>query len=236
MTYRSLLLGFPMLSLACGALQSAPETASVDLGMQSQELEVKTSKRKAKQAKNSAEAATVDPRRVGDYYVHQFSGSFRQGPLTLTERIVGRNEDTLVIDYTLQDGETDKTLRVEFDAKSETPLKVSEVSDSGLAEVPLATYEAMLEQTIFVPDVNEELLAKSKGTCLVGPKELACETKRYRVLVGDDEATLSITHSRKMPGRDIAGEVTAVDGSVIYRAELLDAGHTPHANDSVAQK
>lgn len=194
-------------------------------------------KKALKQEPTPDGAARVSPRRAGDYFVHRFSGSFRQGPLTLIERVVAEREGTLIVDYTLEDGATDKTLRVTLDSETEAPVRVVELTEDTEVEMPLAAYEAMLAQTVFSPDVNEELLEETERTCLVGPKELDCEIKQYRVLVGDQQATLTVTESAEMPGRDLGGEVTAVDGSVIYRAELVEAGNTPAVDDgSVATK
>ena len=196
-------------------------------------------KKSGKQAELAeADAGTrVVPRHAGDYFVHRFTGSFRQGPLTLIERVVAERDGKLIVDYTLEDGATDKTLRVTLDSKTDEPLAVVELTEDGELEAPLAAYEAMLAQTVFSPDVNEALLEETERTCLVGPKELDCEIKQYRVFVGDQEAKLTVTQSAAMPGRDLGGEVTAVDGSVIYRAELVEAGNTPAVNDdSVATK
>lgn len=233
------ILGVSALSMGCGLVQgSPPETARSKLGDGAADVDSKAKRTKSKKrAKKSIEQrARLVPRKVGDYSVHRFSGSFRSGPLTLIERVVAEEEDSIVIDYTLEDGASDKTLRVTLDRESERPLRVTEVTDDGESEVPLATYEAMLAQTVFTPDINDALIEEDSQTCLVGPKELDCEVKQYRVFVGDQEATLTIAQSDAMPGRDVSGEITAVDGSVIYRAELLEAGNTPAAEDSLAKK
>ncbi len=231
-------VGASVLSFACSALHSTKaETADVDLGGSSGELKLAHQKKGHKKAhKKRSALARLAPRQVGDYYVHRFSGSFREGPLTLVERVVAEKDDVVVVDYTLEDGATEKTLRVKLDRETERPLSVSEVGDDGETPVPVAAYEAMLEQTVFAPDVNDALLDEHRQTCLVGPKELDCEVKEYRVFVGDDEAKLTVTASDDLPGRDIAGEITGVDGSVIYRAELVEAGNTPSLDKSVASK
>jgi hypothetical protein len=225
------------MSLGCSALvPPKAETARSEL-IEEQEAQSKPSKKKVQaKAKARVGRARLAPRKVGDYFVHRFSGSFRSGPLTLIERVVAADDKTLTVDYTLEDGVSDKTLRVELERDSERPRRVVELIDSGELEVPISAYEAMLAQTVFAPDVNDALLAEKKQTCLVGPKELDCEIKQYRVYVGDEEARLTVTESKSLPGRDVSGEVTAVDGSVIYRAELLEAGNTPRASDSMASK
>ena len=230
-------VGVSVLSMACSAFgPPKAETARSEL-IEAQAAQPKHSKKKARlKAKTRTGRARLAPRKVGDYFVHRFSGSFRSGPLTLIERVVTAEDNKLIIDYTLEDGISDKTLRVELERDSERPRRVVELTDAGELEVPIAAYEAMLAQTVFAPDVNDALLVEKKQTCLVGPKELDCEVKQYRVYVGDEEARLTVTESKSLPGRDVSGEITAVDGSVIYRAELVEAGNTPRASDSVASK
>lgn len=228
------------LSYACSPAHAPQaETARSELTVSIDEPETKPGAKRKKVEKDEpvADAARrVAPRRAGDYFVHRFSGSFRQGPLTLIERVVEERDGKLIVDYTLEDGATDKTLRVTLDSKTEAPLSVVELTEDGEVEVPVSAYEAMLAQTVFSPDVNEELLEETERTCLVGPKELDCEIKQYRVFVGDQEAKLTVTESAEMPGRDLGGEVTGVDGSVIYRAELVEAGNTPAVDDSSVAK
>lgn len=228
-------------SYACSPVHAPrAETARSDLTVSIDEPSSKSTSKRKRAAKPAPEADVVkrvSPRRVGDYFVHRFSGSFRQGPLTLIERVIEERDGKLLVDYTLEDGATDKTLRVKLDSESEAPLSVVELTEAGEVEVPISAYEAMLAQTVFSPDVNEELLEETARTCLVGPKELDCEVKQYRVFVGDQEAKLTVTESAALPGRDLGGEVTGVDGSVIYRAELVEAGNTPAVDDaSVATK
>jgi len=239
-------VGVSCFSFACSPMQAPEaETAGLELKVPKRAAEKKHAQKRTptraekteQEQKADTEVVThVAPRRAGDYFVHRFSGSFRQGPLTLIERVVAEEDDKLIVDYTLEDGATDKTLRVTLDRDSERPLRVVELTESGEQEVPVSAYEAMLGQTVFSPDVNEELLEETERTCLVGPKELDCEVKQYRVFVGDQEAKLTVTESADMPGRDLSGEVTAVDGSVIYRAELLETGNTPRIDDSIATK
>jgi hypothetical protein len=235
-------VGVSCFSFACSPMQ-APEAETASLGLtppkraaEKKRVEKRTAKHKQALQADKDVDTRVAPRHAGDYFVHRFSGSFRQGPLTLIERVIAEQDDKLIVDYTLEDGATDKTLRVTLDRISERPLRVVELTESGELEVPIAAYEAMLGQTVFSPDVNDELLDETERTCLVGPKELDCEVKQYRVFVGDQEAKLTVTESADLPGRDLGGEVTAVDGSVIYRAELLEAGNTPPIDDSVATK
>ncbi|HEV8549080.1 MAG TPA: hypothetical protein VGQ57_08630 [Polyangiaceae bacterium] len=182
-----------------------------------------------------AESASATARRPGDFYVHEISGSFRKHPAILTERVVAREGDTWIIDYRLEDSDGAKSIRVRLDENGEVS-RVSKLLEGG-AEQPgtLADYEAMMASASLAPDENEGLTATTRGTCTVGPSELDCETKSYRVLLGDREANLGITESASLPGRDLAGEITASDGTVIYRSVLVEHGNeASHENDSLA--
>jgi hypothetical protein len=97
-----------------------------------------------------------------------------------------------------------------FDGKSETPAELSD-------------YEALLSRTVYAADVNDGLVSSNDQTCLVGADELDCETKTYKVWVGDRAATLSVVHSNTFADRDVSGEITTDDGKLIYRAELVEA-------------
>ena len=93
----------------------------------------------------------------------------------------------------------------------------------------------MMASASVVPDTNEGLVANSTGTCTLGPAELDCETKSYKVWLGDREASLGVTQSAAVPGADLSGEITASDGSVIYRSELVERGNESETtNDSFA--
>jgi hypothetical protein len=215
------IVGTSLLSAACGFSHTQSS--------ETPDRQVAKSKvaKKAKKAKKSSGVVknALQVRKVGDYFVHRFSGSYRQEPLTLTERVVADEDEHLVIDYSLSEGEASFTLRARLEKRTGNVVEVSELDGEKEVAVPLSAYDELMAKTSFAPDVNDKLLAEEAQTCLVGPEELDCETKNYRVFVGDEEAVLSVTRSADLPGRDIAGEVTAVDGSIIYRAELMEAGN-----------
>ncbi len=160
-------------------------------------------------------------RRVGDYVAHRFSGAFRSEPLTLVEEVVAREDGLVAVDYTLERGDKSRTVRVRFKQGTDEVARVHLME--GDVELPgtVADYEALLAETTFAPDYNDKKLASESQTCLVGPKELDCEMTKYRVFVGDDEATLAVARSAELD-RDLSGEVTAVDGTILYRAELVE--------------
>jgi hypothetical protein len=174
----------------------------------------------------------VDPvaRHVGDFTVHVVSGSFRNHPAVLTERVVARDGDDWVIEYKLEDDDGTRLLRVTTDPNGEV-THVAIVVDGDETPGTVADYEAFMASASVTPDENDGLTASTKGTCMMGPSELDCETKSYRVLLGDQEVKLGITGSRAVPGLDLAGEITAADGTVIYRSVLVERGNVKDARD-----
>jgi len=179
-------------------------------------------------ARAAAPEATVEEsapaRRVGDVAVHRFSGEYRKTPLLFTERVVAREARAWVVDLTLDDGESSRSLRMRFDLQGR-PLTAARIEGEHEVPVPIDEYHAFVEPTVFAADQNDGLLGVARATCLVGERELDCETKNYRVRVGGRRAELKVTGSAAVPGRDVSGEITTSDGRVVYRAELIELGH-----------
>jgi len=180
-------------------------------------------------------APTANVRHVGDFSVHEISGSFRKHPAILTERVVAQEgDDAWIMDYRLEDSDGVKAVRVRMEANGDI-TRVSRMLDGVEKPGTMADYEALMASASLAPDENQGLTATTKGTCMVGPSELDCETKSYRVMLGDKEASLGITESASLPGRDVSGEITASDGTVIFRSVLVEQGNEgSNANDSVA--
>lgn len=181
-------------------------------------------------------AAPVETRKVGDFQVHRFSGSYQKSPLTLTEEVVARENDWWVIDYTFEEQSGTTKLRVRFDPQTDSVRRVSKFDGSQERNVPIATYERLIERTTFAADSNDGMLSSTRGTCLVGPSELDCETKSYQVAVGDQAAILNVSRSDSVPGGDVAGDIIGSDGAVIYRSELVEIGNAAPPKHGVASR
>ncbi len=181
-------------------------------------------------SESPAAGETASNRHVGDFFVHMISGSFRKQPALLTERVVAHENDAWIIEYTLEDSTGSRGIRTWLDENGEI-ARVTRVSGGAEENGTLADYDALMAATSVVPDENDGLAATTRGTCTVGPAELDCETKSYRVRLGDKEASLGITASAALPGRDLAGEITAADGTVIFRSELLQHGSGAPSQD-----
>ncbi|HXK16569.1 MAG TPA: hypothetical protein VNG33_02100 [Polyangiaceae bacterium] len=175
-------------------------------------------------AKQQVEASASAPvRHVGDFFVHRFSGSFAADPITLTEEVAAREDSAWVVDFSLTQTEKVERLRVRFDVVSGQAVSAAHFDGKSETPAQLGDYEALLARTVYAADVNDGEVSSSDQTCLVGADELDCETKTYKVWVGEKAATLSVVHSNTFADRDVSGEITTDDGKLIYRAELVEA-------------
>ena len=181
------------------------------------------------EASEPAQAQAKAPSRtVGDFIVHRFSGSYRDAPLTLTQRVVAREGDVLVIDMTLDEGGSKQTLRVRMDdsaEKSGEVVRVSRVVEGLEKEASLDQFEAMMAKTALAADQNEEVLGREELTVEVGGAPIAAQKTSFRVRLGKVQATLKTVQSDRFAWGDLGGEITTASGDVIYRAELVEAGH-----------
>ncbi len=171
----------------------------------------------------TATSASAPVRHVGDLFVHRFSGSFASEPLTLTEEVISREAKAWVVDFSLTQSEQVERLRVRFDVENGEALSAARLSGTREAPAKLSDYEALMARTVYAADVNEGLVSTSGQTCLVGSDEHTCETKTYKVWIGDRPATLAVVHSSRFVDRDVSGEITTDDGRLVYRAELIEA-------------
>lgn len=210
----TLTVTFALLTGGCGFLgQSAPKSASVSTQQASA-----TTKAAVQKAPEGA-----PQRRVGDFFVHRFSGSFSSEPLTLTEEVKAREDDAWVVDFSLTQDAKVERLRVRFDVATGEPSSVAHLDGSNESPAKLEDYEALMARTVFTADVNDGLVSSNAQTCLVGEDALDCESKTYKVWIGEAPATLAVTHSATFADRDVSGEITTEDGKLIYRAELVEA-------------
>ena len=179
----------------------------------------------AASAPHSEDKAPGEQRKVGDFSVHRFSGSYQKSPLTMTEEVVAQEDGLWVIDYTFEDQAGTTKLRVRFDPRTDSVVRAATLDGGQESAVQTALFDKMIERTSFAADGNDGQIAATRGTCLVGPSELECETKTYSVRVGDQLAKLNVSRSASVPNGDVAGDITASDGTVIYRSELVEMGN-----------
>ncbi len=225
MSHRATLVSLLFLPLACSRVAGQAPAPQAPSATPSASAEEERPSRKA-----------MADRKVGDFWVHRISGSFSDQAMLLTERVVAKSDGDVTLEYTLEDSTLTTKLLVRHAIETDDVIEVRRVVDGKEEPGTLADYESLMAKTALVPDSNEGFMTAKKGTCLVGPSELDCETKSYRVMIGEKSATLDVTQSEKFPGRDISGEISAEDGEVLYRAELLESGHEGSSESSFAAR
>jgi hypothetical protein len=186
----------------------------------------------------ASDAETTGARKAGDFIVYRFTGSFRKAPLTLTERVIARSGAMLTVDITAEEGESKRQLRVKINEASAVKNDVVAVSviENG-AEKPagIEAYEALLADTSLAADENEAMLGAEDAMLDVGGAPLPVRKTSYRVRVGKKSATLRTVESEGFAWGDLGGEITAGNGKVLYRAEVVELGHTDGKGVATAQ-
>ncbi len=187
-------------------------------------------------SKTAAEgtSATTAFRQVGDYHVYQYTGSFAKQPLTLTEQVVGKDGDALLVDFVLEEGERMTALRVRMREDGEV-MAVRRITDDGDVPATFGDYDAMMKRTELLPDTNDEMVATDHTSCLVGDEQVDCDMTTYMVTLSGKHAKLMITKSPRVPGRDIGGDIVADDGKVLYSARLVERGNEPPVAEAMAR-
>jgi hypothetical protein len=227
---------FAILTSACGTAVTVAPSFAADPTEDWAETQGSEGGDQAKPTHEQLEAAAarLQERRVGDHFVHRFSGSYRDDPVFLSEQIVGREGHLLVIDYRLEEGDNSSTLRIRFDPRRQQVARVSRLDGDDEHDASLADYEAMMQKTSYAPDYNEGRITRRRATCLVAGQEQDCVTTRYHVFVGEHPATLIVTQSEALPGRDISGTLKTEDGDIVYHSELVEL-HRGKPEPSVAR-
>lgn len=180
----------------------------------------------------ASEPETTGARKAGDFIVYRFSGSFRKAPLTLTERVIDRRGAMLTVEITAEEGDTKRQLRVKINEASAVKNDVVAVSViEGGTEKPagIEAYEALLADTSLAADENEAMLGAEDTMLDVGGAPLPVRKTTYRVRVGKKSATLRTVESEGFAWGDLGGEITAGNGKVLYRAEVVELGHSDAA-------
>lgn len=180
----------------------------------------------------------MSSRHPGDFVVFKFSGAFHKGPMTLTERVVAKEGTTLVVDYTLSEtvatkkgtATKDETLRVKIDQRVGGRGEIFGVHriENGVAKTAeLKDWEAMIGKTVLVADENEQTLGSEDVAIDVGGRTFEAQKTSYKVLFGKKSATMTITQSEGFAWGDLGGEIVGSDGTLLYKAEIVEAGTAP---------
>ncbi|HVY46701.1 MAG TPA: hypothetical protein VHB21_12520 [Minicystis sp.] len=176
----------------------------------------------------SAGDLDADARKPGDFVIYRVSGSFRKAPLTLTERVVARQGDTITVDVTSDDGTTKRELRVRLsDAKQHRNevLSVARLDHGAETPTTVDAYEALLAGTTLSADDNVAVLGSEDVKVPVGKDTIDARRTSFRVRVGKKHGTLRTLASDAFTWGDLGGEITTDAGKTLYKAEIVDAGH-----------
>ena len=174
------------------------------------------------------------PRMLGDFHVYEYAGSFTKSPVTLTEQVIAREGDNLVVDFVLEEGQHMTALRARMTDEGRV-VAVSRIKDDGEEPATIADYEAMVARTQIVPESNDSVVGTEHTSCMVGDEQVDCDVTTYTVSMGGKEAKLTVSRSDKVPGRDVGGSITAEDGTVLYSARLVERGNEPPVVEALAR-
>lgn len=167
------------------------------------------------------------PREAGDFIVYRFSGSYRDKPITLTQRVVGREDTTLVLDVTLDDGGSAKHFRVEVHdelGQANHILSVARVFDGKEKPMTIEAYEALMAKTVMPIEANEAVLDREVATVRIGSDALPCKKTTYRVLSQGGSARMTVFESPRFAWGDLGGEVLSSKGQLLYKAAVVEVG------------
>lgn len=172
---------------------------------------------------------SVDGRKVGDYVVFSFEGSFYKTPLTLTERVVERDAASITIELSLAEkGKKPEVLRVKTGATAANHgevLSVAKAAEGGaFTAMKTSDYDTFIAKTVASADENEAILDSSEEVVTVHDSKIPVTKTRYRVKIGKQAATMSTLASDRFSWGDLGGEIKTDAGALVYRASLVDMG------------
>jgi hypothetical protein len=190
-------------------------------------------------AAEPAEAKPVSaPWAAGDFVVYRFSGSFHKTAATLTEKVIERKGELFTLEITYDDGSAKDTIRAHM--KGDSPARADVVSVARLShgkeqKAAASLYDEIMARVALAADQNEATLGAEKVKMdVAGLGATACERATYRVKVGKQTATMKTVASPAFVWGDVAAEITAANGKLLYKAEVVDAGHASTKAPAVA--
>lgn len=221
-----------LLATGCAGVSLAPTAAtpaSARTETPAAAAEETTAKAAPAADATASEAEMTGARKAGDFIVYRFTGSFRKAPLTLTERVIERRGAMLTVEITAEEGESKRQLRVKINEASAVKndvVAVSVIEGGAEKAAGIEAYEALLAETSLAADENEAMIGAEDAMLDVGGAPLPVRKTSYRVRVGKKSATLRTVESEGFAWGDLGGEITAANGKVLYRAEVVELGHT----------
>jgi len=230
-----------LLATGCAGVSLAPTAAtpaSARTETPAAAAEETTAKAAPAADATASEAEMTGARKAGDFIVYRFTGSFRKAPLTLTERVIERRGAMLTVEITAEEGESKRQLRVKINEASAVKndvVAVSVIEGGAEKAAGIEAYEALLAETSLAADENEAMIGAEDAMLDVGGAPLPVRKTSYRVRVGKKSATLRTVESEGFAWGDLGGEITAGNGKVLYRAEVVELGHADGKGVATAQ-
>jgi hypothetical protein len=221
------LASIPLFIVACGSARTLSEPLATTLSLPEGAREAPVST--APDTTHAAATAATALRAPGDYVVFRFSGKLEKHPVTLTERLVSQRDDVTVIDYTVEDGTSQKTMRAHMvGAGTEQKVASAALMDGDIeGPVPAAAFDAFLTSTLVATELNGGAERSERTSLRVGSRAIDCTRTIYKVRVGHRDATMSVLASEKFAWGDVGGEIRGTDGTLLYKAELVAEGNAP---------
>ncbi len=170
---------------------------------------------------------SVRMREPGDFVVYRFSGSYRETPLLLTQQVVGYEHGYLLVDVTVDDAGAQQRLRLRMGDTGERKGELISVARfEGSVQVPfgVVAFGQLMNEIMLSADENQGLVDATRMVVDVAGQELFCDVSSFRVRVGAHEAVLTTVSSDDFAWGHVAGEIATPDGSVLYKAEIVDIG------------
>ena len=176
----------------------------------------------------STHERSVDPAHVvGDYIVRRFSLRSRKAPTLLTERVIAVKEASFVLEVTRDTGSESRAVRVELGSEPSNRgqvLWVAALRNGKEIVMGKAAYDAIMRDTAFAADENEGTIESTKSKLDVQGRAIECTETRFKVKVRGRSGTMRTIELENSPWGEVGGEVTTADGTVLYRAEVVDVG------------
>ena len=192
------------------------------------------------EADGSEEAASAEQsssssalRQPGEFATYRFSGSYRRAPVTVSYRVVERDEATITLDVSSTTEGQSQRFRLEMTdgpSGSGEILSVARWDGASTQPVDPAQYEALMQQTIAPIEHNEADLERQHHEVAIGDRTVECTRATYRVLADGRAATMTIFESPSFAWGDLGGEITTADGGVLYKAEIVEVGKESSAS------
>lgn len=159
--------------------------------------------------------------------VYRFSGSYREAPVTLTQRVVAREHGYLVVDVTIAERGAQERLRLRIgDSGARKGELVSVAKLEGDVQVPFGVnaYGQLMNDIVLSADENTGLVDASTAVVDVGGNALYCDVTKYRVRVGAHDALMTTLSSEQFDWGHVGGEISTQEGKLLYKAEIVELG------------